>query len=167
MIVFDASTLILLAKLDLLETFVNSYRGEVVIPTTVRAEAVPPGSRADAIVIRRTIANRRITVRKARSVAKVRRLMADFALGRGEAEALVLALETGSHHLATDDRNAMTACRALGLEAVSALAVLVRARQKGQLSQEKAEGCLKDLAKYGRYAANVLEEAMRQLLAGG
>jgi predicted nucleic acid-binding protein len=166
-IVFDSSTLILLAKVDLLETFVNSYRGEVVIPIAVRAEAVPPGPRANAIVIRRTIASRRITVRKARSAAQVRRLMADFALGRGEAEALVLALETGSHHVATDDRNAMTACRALGIEAVSALAVLVRARQKGQLSQEKAEGCARDLAKYGRYAAKVLEEALRQLVAGG
>lgn len=139
MIVFDASTLILLAKADVLETFLNDSRGEVVIPTAARAEAAPPGPRPDAVAIRRRLADRRIVVRKVRSRAKVTRPMADFRLGRGEAEALVLALETRAQLVATDDRNALLACRMLGLGGVTAVAILVRARQKGRLSMPEAE----------------------------
>lgn len=167
MIVFDASTLILLAKVDLLQTFLDGYRGEIVIPAAVRSEAATPAHRADAIVIRRAIANRRIAVRKIRSGAKVRRLMADFALGRGEAEALALALETNTHLVATDDRNAMLACKMLRLEPVTAIAVLVRATQKGRLSRDQAEHRLKDLARYGRYAAAIIEDARRLVRSGG
>lgn len=167
MIVFDASTLILLAKVDLLQTFLDDYHGEIMIPAAVWSEAATPAQRADAIAIRRAIADRRIAVRKVRSGAKVRRLMADFALGRGEAEALALALETKAHLVATDDRNAMLACKLLRLEPVTAIAVLVRARQKGRLSQDQAERRLKELARYGRYAAAIVEDARRLVRSGG
>ena len=76
-------------------------------------------------------------------------------------------LETKAPRVATDDRNALRACGALGLKAVTALAVLVRATQKGLLSPNEAERRLKDLAQHGRYASDVLDEARPQLRVGG
>lgn len=40
MIVFDSSTVILLAKIDLLETFVSSFYGKILIPEKVKLKHV-------------------------------------------------------------------------------------------------------------------------------
>lgn len=40
MIIFDASTLILLAKIDVLDLFMSDYSGQVCIPVKVKAEVL-------------------------------------------------------------------------------------------------------------------------------
>ena len=39
MIIFDASTLILLARIEILELFVSNFQGKVLIPHSVEIEA--------------------------------------------------------------------------------------------------------------------------------
>jgi predicted nucleic acid-binding protein len=51
-------------------------------------------------------------------------------LGIGEAEALVLALEKEAVVVATDDRNAIRACKVLRINFVTSLGILVRAVEK-------------------------------------
>ena len=58
MIVFDASTLILLAKAELLEPFLAGSKLEAVIPREVEREACEAKESFDALVIRELIAKR-------------------------------------------------------------------------------------------------------------
>ena len=101
MIVFDASTLILLAKVDLLDLFLDNYPAEVVIPRTVETECVVPPARPDTILIRERIQERRMRVDDVQDTAAVQRLIDDFHIGHGEAEAVALALERQEELVAT------------------------------------------------------------------
>ncbi|MBI5902703.1 MAG: hypothetical protein HZB84_04355 [Deltaproteobacteria bacterium] len=44
MVIFDASTLILLAKIDILDLFIANYRGQVLIPERVKEEVLEKDS---------------------------------------------------------------------------------------------------------------------------
>jgi len=97
----------------------------------------------------------------------VARLRTDFSLGRGEAEALVLAAERGWTAVATDDRNAIRACRLLRLGFVSAVAILLRLTKDGALDVEAAERALDALARHGRDQPRIVEDARRRLHEDG
>ena len=63
MIIFDASTLILLAKTDLIELFISNYPGHVLIPEEVQSEILEV-EKADAAVLKQLIENKKIKVTK-------------------------------------------------------------------------------------------------------
>ncbi len=89
MIVFDASTLILIAKVELLEEFLNSIGPEVVIPSTVEKECCAVKQSLDALLIRRALDEGRIGVIPVRKRNKklYEKVRVDFALGRRTLEA--------------------------------------------------------------------------------
>src|SRR5580700_521895 len=92
MIIFDASTLILIAKGELLDLFIPHASVPVVIPGEVERECCGSKKVLDAVMIQKALEESRIktvTVKNHRAVAK---LQADFCLGSGEAEAIALAL---------------------------------------------------------------------------
>lgn len=85
-------------------------------------------------------------------------------MGSGEAEALALALERGAAGVvATDDRNAIRACKVLRLGFVTSLAILVRSVEKGLLTREDGLSFLERLKSYGRFKAEVIEEVALQI----
>jgi predicted nucleic acid-binding protein len=161
-LVFDASTLCLLAKSDLLDLFLDDFRGTLLLPGAVELECTG-GTWPDAVLIRERIHEGRLLVEQARESRIVAQLAGDFRLGRGEAEALALALEKEGAVVATDDRNAIRACKVLRLGFVTALAVLAGAVEKGLLSKAAGALCLDKLAVHGRYSAAVINEAQLQI----
>jgi hypothetical protein len=162
-LVFDSSTLILLARAEMLDVFLGDYRGEVRIPRAVETECCVSGVRPDAILIRERVRERRIRVEKVQGSEVVRRLRDDFHLGHGEAEAVALALERQATLVATDDRNAMRACGALRLAWTTAMSILVRATEKGLVPRDEALGRLDRLAGLGRSDRRIVEAAARQI----
>jgi uncharacterized protein len=165
MIVFDASTLILLAKAELLDLFLDHYPAGAVIPQAVEGECVVSPARPDTILIRERIRERRITVDSVQAPVVVHRLITDFHLGHGEAEAIALALEKQAHLIATDDRNAIRACKLLRLKFTTAIGLLIHMREKGVIRADDALRYLDGLARYGRYHRVILHDA-RQRLGG-
>jgi predicted nucleic acid-binding protein len=161
-LVFDASTLILLAKSELLDFFLEDFQGEIVLPRAVEAECTV-GSWPDAALIRERIREGRLTIKQVREEKIVSRLREDFRLGRGEAEALALALDESDAIVATDDRNAIRACRVLRLGFVTAVAILVRGVEKELISVPDGRSHLMTLSAHGRYGADVILEAMKQM----
>ena len=151
MIVLDASTAILLAKSELLDAFVEAVRQPVVMPKEVERECYGRPGTLDAHLIARAITEKRIAVRVVRQQKQYQKLRSDFPLGRGEAEAVTLALASEGALVATDDRQAINACKLLKIPFITALTVLVRMREKGLLSTEEANSKLEMLARYGRY----------------
>ncbi len=164
MIVFDSSTLILLAKIELLDTFLGSYHGDITIPASVEKESTVKGT-FDGLLIRRRLEEGKIKVKESNAEA-AKQFMRDFNLGAGEAEAIALALDNKGSIVATDDRNALKACRLLNLEPTTAIAFLLRAREKNLLTKEEALAKLKDLSKYGRYEKTIIAAARNKLNGG-
>lgn len=165
MVIFDASTLILLARIGLLDEFVARVQGGVVIPGEVTTEVLC-GEREEMQTLISSIEEQRIAVVKVKDRALTRKLMADFSIDAGEAEALALALGEHDAIVATDDRNAIRACKALKLEFITAIAVLVRAVEKGVIEKEEGLIKLQKLQSIGRYGKTIIEDA-RKLIQGG
>lgn len=163
MIVFDSSTLILLAKVELLDDFLGDYRGKVLIPGEVEKESCTRKNSFDALLIRKRIQEKRIGVVKVSNAELCGQLMKDFRLCRGEAEALVLAIEKKVKLVATDDKNAIRACRLLKVPFTSAVAILVRMADKGAIDIRRAKAVFETLTQYGRYSDKVIKEAKKGL----
>jgi len=160
MIVFDASTLILLAKIGLLRDLTD--RVEVGVPPQIKEECIR-GESTDARLIDQLVEEERIRVLEVtkEGATEAERLKEEFSIGE-EAYALVLARNEGSL-FATDDKAAINACKVFGVEFTTAIDFLIRAYERGDLDRELAEEKLYQLEKYGRYSSSIMEYAERKL----
>jgi predicted nucleic acid-binding protein len=159
MIVFDSSTLILIAKIELLNAFVAEIGMEVSIPRAVEEECCGGKKTIDALIIRKALDESRITVKSVRDSALVAKLEHDFSMGRGESEAIALALQEKALLVGIDDKSGMNACKLVGIPFTTAVGILVRSRQKGLIEPGDALAKLSALARYGRYKPAILEDA--------
>jgi hypothetical protein len=85
----------------------------------------------DATVIQRAVEKSRIIVRRVRDRKLVLKVKADFNLGRGEAEAVALALQEKGRFVGVDDKRGINGCKLIGVPFTTAIAILVRSREKG------------------------------------
>lgn len=161
MLVFDSSSIILLAKLELLDLLLKNYIGGVVIPDSVEKEVMAKAT-FDALLIKKRIEEGKISVKSAKD-HRVERIMADFKMGLGETEAVVLAMGGKKSILATDDKNAINACKLLGIPFTTAIGVIIRSVEKGLLPKEAARKKLNMLKQYGWYKKEIIEEALKAL----
>jgi predicted nucleic acid-binding protein len=166
MIVFDASTLILLAKIELLDIFVSSFSGGISIPEIIRDEVCIKG-REETPLFTRLIEDKKIHVSKVKADKAIRKIMDDFHIDAGEAAAIILALDEKAALVATDDRNAIRACKALKLEFTTAVAILIRAFEKNLIDKAEALTMLKKLESIARYNRTIIEEAGKLIEGGG
>ena len=165
MIIFDASTLILLAKIDLLELFISNFNGKVLIPHRVALEIGRAGYE-DLPLIRKLLEDKKITVLQVKGKKQADKLMVDFNMDQGEAEAISLAIQENIHFIATDDRNAIRACKMLKIEFITAIAVLIRAFEKQLIDKNEALLKLQRLGYIGRYSKAIIADAERQIKGG-
>ncbi len=165
MIVFDSSTIILLAKIDLLEIFVSSFRGKILIPEKVKSETCIKGKEETPLILK-LINDKKIYVVNVKKGKQIKMIMEDFSIDIGEAEALILAFQKRAGVIATDDRNAIRACKILKLHFVTAITFLIRAFEKGLIEKEEALLKLQKLQSYGRYNKLILENATNTIKGG-
>jgi len=165
MVIFDSSTLILLAKIELLSPFLDSVELPVAIPMEVERECCGVKKTFDALVIQKVLEESRIRVMAVRNHKLVLKLQSDFSLGLGEAEAIALALKEKARLLGIDDKNGINAAKLLGIPFTTAMAILARSREKDLLNHSDALAKLRALAGYGRYAHSIVEDARQRLEA--
>lgn len=165
MVIFDSSTLILLAKISLLDTFIANYSGKCVMPHKVKEEVLE-GKSEEIPVIVKLIEDGKIQVLKIKSDMLVKKLMEDFNIDLGETEALALAVKEKPAIVATDDRNAIRACRMLKIDFISAMAVLIRAFEKNLITRKEAVVKLEKLVFIGRYKKTIIEDAAKVFKGG-
>lgn len=161
-IVFDASTLILLAKVELLREITEEFR--VVIPERVKAECLAKEG-MDAKLISGLIKEKRIRVRRAGSEPTIKKIQRDFRIGAGEAEALWLAKRLNCP-LAVDDGPTIKACKIIGHRFTTAIHFLLNLASLNRLELPMALAKLEKLFFYGRYNRKIIEEATKHLKGG-
>ena len=162
-LVLDASTAILLAKIDLLREVVNA--GEVWMAESACREATIKEAAPDAQHIRR-LADEKLFRRGAAPVAGLAGLRKDFRLDEGESESIALAREKGAI-CGTDDGPAIRCLKVLGIPFTSAIAILIAMAETGILKQELALELLSKLERYGRYDPRILEDVARRIRSAG
>ena len=160
MILFDASTLILLAKIGLL----RDLAAKVAIWTTpqIKEECIR-GETTDAKLIEQLIKEEKISVLKVErdEKRKAESWHQGFNIG---AEAYPLGLARNRGYLfATDDKAAIKTCRVFGVEFTTAIDFLIRTYERGDLGRELAKEKLDQLEKYGRYRNSIIEYAKDKL----
>jgi predicted nucleic acid-binding protein len=166
MIILDASTLILLAKIEILETFLLNFPGRVCIPERVQGEACWKKAE-ETVLIERLIHEKKIHVVRAKDHRLTKKLMEDFHVNGGEAEAVTLALQEKASIVATDDRNAIRACKCLKIDFTTAIAILIRSVERNLLDQDEAFIKLKKLKSIARYSRTIIEDARKRIEGGG
>ena len=162
MIIFDASTLILLIKIDLLELFISDYKRSLVIPKKVKTEVCVEG-REETPHLKNLIQEGQIEVLTAKNPRQKRKLMVDFNIDEGEAEALLLALQKEAELIAADDRNATRAAKLLKIDFVTAIGFLIRAAEKKLIKRDEALFKLEKLRVFGRYSLPIIENAKNKI----
>jgi hypothetical protein len=161
-VVFDSSTLILLAKVNLLRE--ASDEVEIIIPEEVKREALVKKTE-DAELISILIQERKIGIQKVGEAKAVKKLQMDFRLAKGEAEALWLSRKY-EYPVAIDDGPGIRASKVLGLRFLTAMHFLLYMASGGKLSSALAQEKLTRLVQYGRYNKRIIEDAMGRLKEG-
>jgi predicted nucleic acid-binding protein len=165
MIVLDASTLILITKIDLLDSFLVSVDREVAVPGEVARECCAVKKTLDALTIQKALDESRIQVVPVKRKKLIAKLLMDFSLGKGEAEVIALAVKERAELVGIDDKCGINACKLLGIEFTTALGILIRSREKGLINSSGALAKLGALAVYGRYQRSIIEDARLKLEA--
>ena len=161
MFIFDSSTIILLAKIEILDMFLRDYKGEAIISNRVEKE-VGTKKTFDALLIKKKIGEGKIKVNDVQN-SKAGKIMEDFNINRGEAESIELALKNKGSTLATDDKNAINACKLLNISFTTSIGILIRAKEKNLMTMEEAKAKLDKLSRYGRFKKQIIEDAGRRL----
>jgi len=160
--VFDASTIILLAKIELLREVIKGTK--IIIPAKVIAEClVKEGT--DARLISTLVREKKIEVKKAGSAGAIEKIKRDFRLGNGEAEALWLAKRLRCP-IAVDDGPTIKACKVLGQRFTTAIHFLLNLASQNRLGLPIAMAKLEKLSIYGRYSEKIIEDATKRLKGG-
>lgn len=90
--IFDASTLILCAKIEILRKISKSYN--IAVSEEVKEECTADGEFLDAKLIEELINQNKIKILKIKNKEMLSKIKNDFNLGVGEASSLLLAKKT-------------------------------------------------------------------------
>ena len=161
-IVFDSSTAILLAKIQLLSAITE--RLKAIFPESVKEETTRKKGIFDSKLIAKLINEGKIQVLKSHDL-NVKKLIKDFNIEKGEAEALELSIEN-KFPIATDDGPSIKASKILGIEFITAIHFLVYFYENGLLDRKIAMEKLKMLEKFGRYGSEIIKDARNRMDAG-
>jgi len=161
-IVFDASTLILLAKADLLQMVVPGT--EISIPRVVEQEVQAKPDSYDAQVVTRMIAEGTIHVSDEVPATDVKMLQKQFRLAVGEASALWMAKDKQCV-IGIDDGPGIRAAKVLGVPFVTAIHILIGLSELGHIQQPSALAKLDSLAMWGRYSTQLISDARLKISA--
>lgn len=161
-IVFDSSTLILLAKTSLLRDV--SVTIEIIVPEEVKKESTVKKT-GDGELISLLINERKISVHRVDEIKAIKKIQNDFRLAKGEAEALWLSRKL-NYPLAIDDGPGIKASKVLGIQFLTAVHFLLHMAAESKISLELAQEKLSKLVQYGRYSTRIIQDAMKRLSEG-
>jgi predicted nucleic acid-binding protein len=153
MIVSDASTLILLAKIGIMHKFIDEF-GIITIPSEVQKEIIA-GDTFDSKILEKEIKDNHIIVKTIRSSTE--NVLKEFKMHKGEAEAFVLYNECGAKAILTDDGELIKLCKLFEIPFINALAIITRMFEKGILTHIEACEYLQKLNAYGRYSKKIYD----------
>ena len=161
--VFDASTLILLAKIEILTAVVKTTK--IIIPGAVKKECLKKDS-FDAQLIKAVMEGNKIKVEEISERKPIEQICKDFKIEKGEAEALWLAKKHGDV-LAVDDGLTIKACKVINQRFTTAIHFLIKMVKEKKIDILMAIAKLEKLSFYGRYSKRIIDDAYKRIKEEG
>jgi len=165
--IVDSTCLIYLARAGKLSLLGAVYR-RVATPQAVFREVVSKGKEKgfiDAEVIEKAVKEGLIEVRalSKAQLNEAERLCALAEIGRGEAEAIILA-KSGGSPLVVDDSKALGVAEMYGIETLRTTSLILRAVSQGIITKRDAKEMIEKFVSTGyRLRGDVLLELLREL----
>ena len=160
MFVSNSSTLILLAKIDLLNALLE-HAPKILISDVIEKEMAAKRT-FDAQLIAREIERGSIAV-VCSDLKKARKVMEQFHLDLGEASAYAL-FNPGQHSaLLTDDGELIKLCKLERIPFICAMGIVVRLYEKGVLTKEETLEKMEALVRVGRYAPSIYDHFKQEV----
>ena len=156
MIAIDSSSLILLAKLSILDKFLQNLKTKLVITDEVGMECVLKDT-FDAKIIKKRIEEKTINRKRISNRNICKKIMEDLNVGKGEAETIALCLEN-KLDIITDDKKAINACRVLKIKFTTIPNILMGMFRKNIITKSQAETYAVKLERIGRYKKEIIEK---------
>jgi len=153
MIVSNASTLILLAKVSSLSILLDDIK-KVRIPNMVYNEITGKKGSFEILLIKKEIDKKRIILADV-DKKNYATMLEQFKLDQGEAAAYALLKNIKGKAVLTDDGELIKLCKIENVPFITAMAVVVKLFKKGKLSIEDAMEKLGKLYDYGRYSEDI------------
>src|SRR3989344_7581379 len=154
-LIADASSLILLAKAEILSALIE--KNEIIIPEKVHEETARGKEKGmpDSFLIEKLIEENKIKVEKAneKTKGKVKEM---FGLWAGEGEALSLAIEHNKP-IITDDKKCINAAKAANISFMTSPDITIALFQKKQIDKKKAVFAIEKLEEAGWYKKEIIE----------
>ena len=161
MIVIDSSSLILLAKIGVLDIVIKNLKKKLVLTNQIYIETTQKES-FDAKIIKKRVEEKSIEKKEIKNSILCSKIQNDFNLGKGESEAIVLCLEN-KVGLITGDKKAMNSCKILKINFTTVSNLLMSIYQKGSITKIEAEIYVKKLEKFGRYSNAIIQKIKEEL----
>lgn len=158
LVICDSSSLILIAKIESLDMFIDIFE-EILIPEAVFFEVVTKGKeykKLDAFLVEKRIEEGKIKVVKIDNLSEKAKIMNNFNIHEGEAEALIIYLEKKADLLSTDDNKTIRVCKILKIRYFTTLSFIFLLYNKKRISKEKSLLKINTLEKIGWYKKEVI-----------
>ena len=163
LVVSDSSSLILLAKADMLRETGKIFR--IIIPQKVFEETVVKGKelkKEDAFRIE-TCVGKGIEIHGIKESPKVKELAEQLGIGKGEEEAFHLYFNKNADLLLTDDRQAIKLANLLGINWSGVPNIVLLLYKMGLSDHDASLEKMSLLEKYGRYKLEYIVEMKKKL----
>ena len=161
MAVFDSSSLILLAKIGILDKVLEHLKEKAVITEKVFME-ITAKETFDSKLLMHRVGEGRIERKVIKDKVLFARIIKDFNCDDGEAESIVLCLETNTG-IVTDDKKAMKVSKLLNISRTTAANLLVRLYNRKAITGEEADAYIVKLRKHGWYSDAIIEKIREEM----
>lgn len=159
MLVSNSSTLILLARINVLRLFLDEAQ-TILIPTEVQEEVMSDKITYDALLIQKEIGARIVVQKVTRPVEQVQK---QFRLDRGEAAAYALYVQEQGTGIMTDDRELIKLCKLEGIKFLCAIAIVTQLYRNKKLSQQETLLKMDKLGDIGRYSSTIINHFRKEV----
>jgi len=152
-VICDSSFLILISKIEMLDLLIEAFK-EIIIPQAVYIESVKQGKlfkKMDAFLIEERIKKKKIIVGDIENLSEKDRLIKDFGIHEGEAEAILIYLEKSANLLGTDDYKTIKVCKILDIKYFTTPIFIMRSFLNKIISKEIALLKFEQLLEFGWY----------------
>lgn len=156
LIVADACSLILLAKMTLLDQTLEMI--EIAITREVEEECSKDLRFPDAVLLKDYITKNKIVVMEVKNKGNE-----IVPLGKGELSSIQLWKEQKAYALLTDDGKTIKYCQLKGYKYTTTPRLLLSLYKKNKINRNEALAAIKKLETEGRYARDIIASIMLQL----
>ncbi len=162
-LVMDACTVILLAKSSVLEPAAKTH--DITLPGTVLNEVLAGIEKKllDAMITRRLVESKILSISGNKNEKLRNRLMADFGMGSGEADSLALAMQGTFDSVATDNKQGRKAAMVNSIALVGSPEIIMALHKAGKISADKTRQALRVLKTDGWFNDVLIERLIEEV----